>query len=841
METPLPISRRDIDKVCNSVARVPALDEYSSNEATKVFRERLRKQLIDKNIRPGPEALNALITYVTKRRNIACIKDYTFCGLQAGEAMSKDIAQASQDAFKVVVKKAVISTIVDRMNSIIRTFADRKEPVCTVHFRKEYSKMHNFTLREVVAMRADFVSSDIRQLYAKPPELGMLEQFEGDLVPESLRKLKDACLVRYVCKTHKPGLWNRMAVNHESGKLFSSSLLILRFTFDPQAVYARDLTMVDIVNAFYLELNEIKYKVSVAASSLQEGIVDLCVGRQEGMETYGDPNMHAFESELLILDSVIKDVISSHRTGGVPGVESMTVVSVDLLESIKSSQASMYQLANLGKALWASDNGLTNDQRLDDSVIVTRDIGDDDAVLYFDEETGIYYVYDYNPVGQDYPTDEELDMAYVRYYCGSIPVEQVWVLEIGSVGLRRTCISYEEEIVPILDYCGIVPFHVANHELVDMPHYVFVASIEDPRKVIKAHIETKLTPYDKISESGKAQIAKWASVLGKQQEFDSDPNLFHKNNSGELIERLRKYVYATLHLQKKKVNKTEKYFMRLDAVSYEKHVVPHAYQTILSTPYVDSSKTHTNDWFTNTYAVGADIARNIYADELYQLASASSNTDPRHIELFCDIVFVKGYPSGCGQKSSQNQTMGVVTRMGAQKQKQLLTEAFNQGPEAITSVDVATLFGFHPDTLGSRERGVAATLRMEKQERLRADIRSGRATQVQSSTDFASSEESLKIAIRSMFIAADPFNCVSEITTPAVFPNTSVMQEEYDSILVGSDDALARIASGVDAWAKRLSQYSSFQRVARKIELPKESVVVDLYTLYNFMLKHPFQ
>lgn len=845
MEALKPISRVDIDTICNSVDLVPALDSHSSAMATKVFRERLRKQLTGKKWKGGEQALNAMIAYVTKRHNLACIPDYTFVGLQSSEALSKEIAQASQDAFKVVVKVMVISALVDSMKSITETVKDRKDPKCIVHFDKGYSKLGNFTLQEAIAMRSVFVSTTISQLFKSPPLIGILEEFEGDGVVPELRQLRSKCMERYSTRLLPHGVWNKLAASIPSGEGFSTSVLIMRCVFDPAAMYARNVGMYSLTNAITDILSQFAndHKFCLAPSSLKDGIIDICVTGPRGREVYTDEFMTKFDAESLVLDKIVEPSISFHTTGGIRGIVDMVVNRVDLTRLLTTKQPHRYFVAECGRKLWADANDLplTN---LDDYVaaVQAEEVFDTDILLYSDGV--VSYVYEDREI-PEYPTSDELDNAYINYFMSlhdGVTLESLWLIELDLVAMRRMGVTWEDEMRPMLEHCGIRILEVFNHELVDLPYYIYVDSEIDSSETITSVLGAESVGIDQLPKEALSTYRKWAAVIQEEDEFESEPDKFYEKHKAEVSQRVGKYTYATLSLSKKGTSKTKKYAKYLDVTPYEWHVLPHSYQDIIEVPFVDRHRTYSNDWYTNTFLMGADCARNIYTDEFYMLASVQSNTDPRHMELYCDVVFSKGYPVGCGQRGGDDHGSGALSQMGTVQQKKQLSMAYNTEAEGIESSDVATYYGAARIGADVKERQAAADLKSyySQQELMKIRYGSQAVLQPDKTVTFASHEDTTDIAVRSFFIGRDPFKVASDTLALALFPNEPTMTKTATDIIVGSEDFVSRVVDGVPGKMKYLSNRVSYRTREIVPKLPENTHIVDLDELLVFMLANPF-
>lgn len=843
MEVLVPISRLEINLICDSIDPIPALDELSSSMATKVFKERLRKQLTGKMWKGGRQAMDAILAYVSKRSNLSRIPDYTFVGLQSSEALSKEIAQASQDAFKVVVKTMVISAMVDSMKNITETVRDRKDPKCIVHFDKSYSKMGNFTLQEAIAMRSVFVSTTMQQLYkGGGPVTGILEEFNGDGVSPDLRKLRQKCSERYSTRVLPHGVWNKLAVALPSGRQFSTCVLVLRFYLDSAAMYARNIGMHDAVRAFTETLKPFRadYKFSFAASSLEDAIIDVCVGAPDGINTYSDEYMNKFDAELLALDKIAKPNIGGYTTGGLQGVVDMTINRVDLTRFLDAQKPHEHVLASHGRDMWAKDNDIRDEDVDSHIVVVDPHQADGYKTIYADGSDA----YIYSPEGGgDKPDSDGLDSAYIRYFLegfNDVNLDTLWLLTLDIVAMRRVCITWDDEIKPMLAYCGIHVLKVFNHELVDLPYYIYVYSEDKPMDVISSVVGAMMLPYDQLPNIARNWFRDWSDVIGSSDEFEDNQASFYERHREEITQRVSKYTYATLALTRKGTTKTKKYAKYIDVTPYEWHVLPHAYQRIINMPFVERNRTYTNDWYTNTYVLGADCARNIYTDEFYMLASEQSNTDPRHMELFCDVAFSKGYPVGCGQRGVDGHSKGALTQMGTVQQKKQLGIVFNTEEEGIDSTDVATYYGAPPIGLETKERQVTYNIRAQQAEQELIELRLGTrfAPLVSNLSSFASHEQTTTIAVLSMYMDADPFKGFATDDL-VIFPNVDHGMDVSEDI-IKADEFIARVLSGKEAKIKYLSSLASYRTRRFIAKLPDNSSIIDLGELYNFMVVNPF-
>jgi hypothetical protein len=826
------LSRSAINTICDAVLPLPAFNEESSEMATKVFRERLRKQLIGKKLVNAEAGMSALIDYVTRRQSISTIKDYTRVGLQSSEAISRVLAQSSQDAFKVVGdKKKVIASIVDTMRAVTSTVKDRKDQKVTIHFDQSYSKYGNFTLDEVVAMRSVFIQTNLKKLMLKRPKVGILEEFKGDKVSKSLRKLRQATVDVYKAEYIEPGTWNKLVIKTPKGINFSQSVLIMRFYFDHEMMYARNVSMLDIIKQFKGIIDAEDYNISLAASSMRDGIVDVCVN------VGSSDSLSLVDHENLTLDSYIKEHISAAVIGGIPKVNDMRVHQVDLLKMFDSpKKPHIYTLAELGKKY------LIEALEIEDE----KDISEFESKIFVSEERvkgstflikvdGIRYYY--NPKlygGYKRPTDQQLANVFAQYYCKLVfgdeggDVDNLWVFELKVFSLKAYCIDYDPYISRILKYCELEHVKVEDHELMNLPYYIYVHSKDDPSELIKKRFAGEL------SKHSWKMIQEYSNAMGLT--IGEDRDKFYKDHKDDFHKRLTKYVYAEVAVDKKGVTKQEKTFKYFDKYPYEQHVMSHAYTSIIKIPFVDRYKTTCNDWFTTTYTLGVDCARNNYTNEFYNITKESSSTDQRHIELFCDVVFEKGFPAGAGHYSSYVHDTGTTSQLSGDQQKSQLSKSFNRGPESAKNADVATLFGAPHIALGVRERYVLANERLEREKREEVFLR----TQRTFVTSPADTEQSLDLSVKAMYIISDPFNVVANIAADANFDTSnpfedfSVLDDDY--VIEDIPSIVSAIRTASLEWLDKLNDRKSYVQVSKKqITLSDKSGVINITPLCDFL------
>lgn len=926
-----------------------ALDTISRFMATNVYRERLRKQLIGKKMRDDEESILLLIAFINKRQVLAQIKDYTFIGLQSSEAISKEIAQASQDAFKATTVRVVISTIVNSLKAITSTVKDRKDQKVTVHFDQEYSSFGNFTISEVVAMRSIFVETTISQILKSEPQIGILSEFEGDGVQNDIQELRHNAMSRYVVPIIPHGIWNRLVTGTSSGYNFQRAILIMRFHFDTDTMYARNLSMLNIIDIFKTIINgpASTYRMALAASSMRDGIIDVCIN------VANDPLMSTFQTELLTLDSIIKDLVKTSHTGGISKVLDMNVVQTDMIKLFTVNRPASYTLAELGKREWLAFNDLNevsesliklvptdsidtegyvyiaavdtnwhcmlvpdntdeieynepNDDELTNAFItfymeilalnlgqVVRPIGhtdaqmgkmkwiDDNSILTPDISSHVIIVPEseldtlssYAIIGRisedndqlcvflydntsllEYPspTKKELRNAYEDYYFEygykEVSVENVWVIELNIISMKLSCVDYKTQIKRIFEYCGITPASEELHELVDLPCYIYVVSEENPKDIIARHFASKqMVTYGELSPSAQKHVKNWAISINDKSGMKSDAEAFYTKHYTNITQRLSKYVYSIFDVEPKNISKSDKPHKYFDTLPYEQHVLYHAYSNIIRIPFVDRYKTTSNDWYTNTYTLGADCSRNIYAHDFYQIASASSSTDPRHVELFCDIVFEKGFPAGSGQHSSEIHDIGTISQMSTNKQKAQLATAWNKGAESAQSLDVAVYTGAPIIGLDVRVREVRAKQRMEAREKANNGIRLTRKHEVSISgsiiktVTYEETESALMLAVKDMHIGVDPFNIAVDISDPPIFENkTQPLDPEIVlSTYYGGPEnyMISRLREDAAAWIAVLKQYKTYKEsTTREIVISETSGIINITPLYTFLL-----
>lgn len=809
------ISRSVVNRICSSILPIPALDPFSSEAATRTFRERLRKQLTGKKLVETEENILELIEFVNRRQIIASVKDYTYIGQQSAGSMYGSIAQSSQDAFKAVGdKKKVISSVVGSMTAAVSTVKDRHDQKVIVHFDQNYSKFANFSLEEAVAMRSIFVSSVVGDLIKKEEEIGVMKEFEGDGVSKQLRKLRNLSKERYAIQDFEPESRNKTAAKIKSGDNFKKSILTMRFFFDHAELYSRSLTMMDVIDAFKNVSG--KYDMSICASSISKGIVDICVQSEDPEEN------SRVDEENVALDRIKDDVLKSH-IGGIQGVNHLAVNVENLTNMYSVSRPHKYTLADLGKKRWMEENDI-EDQSME---IYIRKL--DDGVEEGDYIIGnLYYVPFDNQF--DIPSDDEITEGLANYYINELgfkDIENVWVIELRVFKMKALCIDYESQIERLFNYCGL-DIHMEYHELMDLPYYVYTYSKRNPSDVIKKVLNEAI--YNRLPKYARDMIRTYAGN-------EDDMQKFYSENKKEIVDRITKYVYVTLSVDSKGTGKKSsgKFFNKNP---FDSHVTPHAYTKIIKFPFVDRYKTTCNDWHTMTYTLGADCARNNYAEEFYRITDAASNADPRHIELFCDVVFEKGFPAGTGYDKSHVHEAGSTTQLSEDKQKAQFAASFNKGPENIKNVDVATFFGSPPISKDSRRKEIEYNTYLENLERERALLR------VKGASKLADAEKSLELSVKAMYMAADPFNVSDDVTDKVEFEMTekfedfSTYGDEYK--ITGVEDILASLKQGTAEWRDKLREYKPYVSTKKRtFELTEASGIINISPLLEYISKLP--
>jgi hypothetical protein len=508
---PTLLTRRIINTVCDALIQTPGIDVYACKVSTNNRRELIRDQLIGSKMVQKRSDIQRLIEYILSREACSFIKDDVNIGLRVAEAMSTNLARLSMDAFKDVGRntaETALEDVVAQIKSVVNCVQDRNDQKVTVHFDPSYAPEGNFTLREVIDMRALFVRTYFHDLIKPGGDIvGVMDNFDGDGVSDEINNKRNEARRQLHAPRIEPGIWNLMnarinaASSRKSKKVSSNSIYTLRLHLDKQLMYARGVSMQHLVKILTEHAGDKANDISIVASSFDDAIIDVMHGN---IELGANTEKGLAENMFL---GVVAESLKVLMVAGIDKIKAMHPVRVDIQSMItKYELANEYRVAELGREAWINNNNLelTWDQveysmwltkRTIKSDILLGEVGELSCVSIADKYINENIIINR---GLRRPTEAQLTKLFIEQfsyliveedseqYEEQVPMKQLWVLTLDVIAMKIKAVDLKL-IERILDYCGLNVVNTVKHQSLSLIGYIYVSSVANPKTVMASY------------------------------------------------------------------------------------------------------------------------------------------------------------------------------------------------------------------------------------------------------------------------------------------------------------------------------------------------------------------
>jgi hypothetical protein len=838
------LTRVAINTICDSIQPVPSLDPVASHYSSINVVERFRDQLTKVEMIQKPETIASLVNYINKRQGLAFIKDDTNVGLPASEEGSASIAQASQSLFKATGHDVSLTTVVNQMSSVLSTVTDRSDQKVTVHFDPFYApNRKNYSLKEIVDMRALFPYTTLQDIIIPDGvKTGIIGNFEGDGLNADMKRIKEEYINEFFAPVMEPKPWNKV-YTIRNGKI---GIICMRIRLDSQLMYSRNITMSQVINGLSGKTEGMS--VSICASSMQEGIVDVLSKYTSKLTTNDIPHILAGMDRM-------KRNFGAIGLSGLPKVQSMSLSRVDILKLFVSyGKAEQYHVSNLGMKLWLAKSDLkdltwknienkvylvSEDEKNEEGFYELGYIGDDLVCVYSTNNLPDY----------EKPTEDELTDLYVQYYCiNRNPLEEadfneLWVINLDALSMKINCVDMQL-VDDLLDFCGIDVIGHEKSRTSELIEYIYVKSKTNPKDIIDRHFQAKSYTKENLTGDNEILSANAIDMVNKSllsqvshltpEKKENFVDSILRNIEVQFLNRISKYYYAILNVSKKEQGKEKGPIVE--------HVVSHVYSEIIRYPFVSREKTTCNDWHTMCYVLGADAAKNNYILEPGELfASCDIKMDPRHLELLADYVFERGTAAGIGLIGLAKHGVGIMHEISIKKPYQQLAAAHLRGAESAAHYSTSTVMGTVPRGIGTKEREVEQFKKMEEMERATVLLRYGQNKNVKiPGKGYADNSDAVGLAVRSTLLETDPYFGIPTITiknakTPKYLGELETPSTIYSYKILNKVTSVADL-DAIYARLKLSREYTG--HIKKIITLETTCNILDMDKLYTFFTQN---
>lgn len=204
------------------------------------------------------------------------------------------------------------------------------------------------------------------------------------------------------------------------------------------------------------------------------------------------------------------------------------------------------------------------------------------------------------------------------------------------------------------------------------------ANDEDKLKIFMENFG--ISDKNKMSNSQKLLYDKLSGILKEDQIFKLFIELLKTKIKNPVVDNQKTYVYAVAQCT---VGERSKKVTEHDSVYYD----------LIKIPWIDSSKTISNNLHEIQKIIGIEASRNYFLWELtqmYQMVKVSINL--RHILIAAENIFRLGYPSGVAMNGIIEHDIGFFSTAAVEKTPQRLAQSYGQ-KESVMNIIPATLAG----------------------------------------------------------------------------------------------------------------------------------------------------
>ena len=846
------LTHETIDVVCDSVPTPWSIDPFSGEQARRNVAAGIRRQLMSYTgvFRQTTDDVSELVDFLTEQENASQVQDGDRYGLSSSEALTVGPGAALQKLFSSVEQKrgGGIADMVTQLDTLMRTTANRPDQVISLHLDGDYAEEGNFNLIDFTAACARFISSTVNDLLAKSSDnngkgyiIGILADSKLITVPSDVQAQRERIIrEEMIEKRISVEPWDIIGFMTDGKKYVSESLQMLRIFLDAELMYARKISMQDVVNLIMKPAQNNMYAV---ASSIDKGIVDIFAGKVQR------ERLPQYRAERMLLGTAIPADFELQKVSGLDGVRAVNVIRVELQKLISFYPARRYDIVNIGVTRLSDEINasvpLTWRYIRKNAIIIPAAevilptltevgdiiVGEIDAGIVDDPSTKMLCVIPAGPYLAPLPTDEQLEDMLILRAVGEDGIDNLWSGALDHVKIFTGSVD-SRLIYHMLGYCGLQIVAAARHEtlydntgdlIIDR---VYVRSQVDPAKVIKQHMS--IDSYQDISQLSSAaedRVASKASVNKvTPQQITDNADLLD-------LDRIFNYYRAELKCKKKPSSKA-------DTIAL--HVTSHPYFEVLNFPFVDKNKTVSNDPHTMTAMCGTNIGRVNYLTELTYLYSTQT-LDRRHYLFASDYVFTITAPAGIGFHGSKKQGSGSISLMVIEQPETQLLTIFDKPPEPASNLAPSLILGLPPTGVSvggksSKERIVAMFKDRKKEfafrvsKRYRDVVPTTRAPESQ-----AGNEDHMNYLIQSRLVELDPYQSIPTFKLEnAVRPTISTsISIPTDPVKRSNAQMLAKINIGLERTMVELSRMVPLR--TQKIEVILSGDFLDINSLYDYI------
>ena len=747
------LSRQTVQVICDDVPTPIGIDLFAAQHARENIVAGVREQLVffdgefdqtEDNVREVGDALS-------RAEYAAYMPDGTRQGLRSAEALTVGPGYMLQKLFSSVVQEpgTTVIDMVDQLDTVMRTVNNRRDQLITMHVDRAWFPLgSNPSIHSIKSLESVFVSTRIGDLLLKNPSnknrgyvMGVMETFATDGVSEEVLRQRQHLIDESYAVTIGARSWDLTAMYTPASTYVSNSLQMMRLFFDPSLLFARRVTMENIVRTLMSTPVGARSTGSFYAvsSSIADGIIDIFPGRV-GSDAF--PQDRA--ERVLLGNAIVMSLDEDFMTvSGLPGILSFDVVRVELMKYITFSPSNVHLVAERGRRKLVGRRPWKDFEAL--AVLLPPGDAPADSDIFLGMVGNQSCIVPVIPIlGAHLPSHDDITRLLVEQFAGERGLSDLWCGTLEQVGISAHCLEYRL-FQEMLAYCGLEVVGGGRHDTlmsaspgVGVLSAIYVRSTVNPREVMEHH-----------------------GVSGDMASSDAYFN----------------YYYAKLKCKKKDSSSK--------GGNIPNHVTAHPYWAVMAFPFVDKNRTTCNDWSTMTYSLGVVGARNNYLDEFRHLYSRQV-IDMRHLEVFADYVFLNVFPAGIGFHGSKRSGMGSVSLMAMQQSESLLvTEMYNKPIEPASNLAVSVLFGLGAEGVaingqGSRERAVDMFALMQREQQYRVQKKyehlRGRKRQVAvidtTSATSSSEDRYMEMLTRFRLMETDPYQSILTFKiTPSITPD----------------------------------------------------------------------
>lgn len=235
---------------------------------------------------------------------------------------------------------------------------------------------------------------------------------------------------------------------------------------------------------------------------------------------------------------------------------------------------------------------------------------------------------------------------------------------------------------------------ISDRDISDLLNYIGIFVQENKYQYMVVALPAylgEISPYQLITEFESIISTINTKVKNKSSFNDLENYLLEVMNIS--LKESSEHIYSSLetYLERYKILFTKYYAIALSS----------NLKSILNMSMVDRYKTYSNNFFIMTKMFGIEMARTYHMYDIAQVIRSSGKTiDPRHIELFTNTCFFRGYPSGVNKKGIPEYSSGFASQMmTSHVKKNIINSSLfnvygestkNSGPSVLTGVAPAT-------------------------------------------------------------------------------------------------------------------------------------------------------